>query len=118
MHAHIAVEPKLPRSIEDLIETLQSGMSVDPMDARDLLMGLDTDISELAPWQDFDHPVRDSYGRILLGRGDNFELMLMSWTPGDYSAIHDHGAARCAISARRITFSFPKTDVCSPSPSE
>ena len=93
MHAQMAVEPKLPRCVADLVEALRSGVSLSPTIARGLLMGLELDNSELAPWQDFHHSVRDSYGRILLGRGDNFELMLMSWAPGDYSAIHDHGAA-------------------------
>jgi hypothetical protein len=39
------------------------------------------------------HPPGDSYGRKLIARGPHFELMLMSWMPGDCSAIHDHGRA-------------------------
>ena len=46
---------------------------------------------ELEPWADFDHPVEDSYGRKLVYKGGHFEIMVMSWRPGDFSAIHDHG---------------------------
>ncbi len=46
---------------------------------------------DLLPWADFDHPAEDSYGRRMVYDGGHFEIMVMSWLPGDYSAIHDHG---------------------------
>lgn len=46
---------------------------------------------DLMPWADFDHPVADSYGRKLVYKEDNFEIMVMSWQPGDFSGLHDHG---------------------------
>ncbi|MGF1515340.1 MAG: cysteine dioxygenase family protein [Elainellaceae cyanobacterium] len=46
------------------------------------------------PWADFSHPVADSYGRKLVFHGGHFEIMVMSWVPGDCSAIHDHGGAQ------------------------
>lgn len=50
--------------------------------------------SELMPWANFNHPVGDSYGRQLVYDGGYFEVMVMSWLPGDVSAIHDHGQAQ------------------------
>ena len=49
---------------------------------------------DLHPWQEFDHPVVNSYGRKLVYQGRSFELMVMSWLPGDFSEIHDHGQAQ------------------------
>lgn len=46
---------------------------------------------ELLPWSDYDHPSTDSYGRKLVINEGFFEIMVMSWVPGDVSAIHDHG---------------------------
>ncbi|HAB90508.1 MAG TPA: hypothetical protein DCF84_08220, partial [Bacteroidetes bacterium] len=46
---------------------------------------------ELLPWANYDHPVEDSYGRNLIYENEHFEVMVMSWNPGDMSAIHDHG---------------------------
>jgi hypothetical protein len=87
------VEPPLPRCIADLTKTLEESAGFDAGRARALIAQLDVSTADLRPWHDFDHGVRDSYGRLLLARGDNFELMVMSWAPGDYSAIHDHGVA-------------------------
>ena len=49
------------------------------------------DIPDLIPYADFDHPIEDGYGRKLVYQGKHFEIMVMSWQPGDYSAVHDHG---------------------------
>jgi SAM-dependent methyltransferase/predicted metal-dependent enzyme (double-stranded beta helix superfamily) len=46
---------------------------------------------DILPWADFDHPVADSYGRKLVYKEDRFEIMVMSWQPGDFSGLHDHG---------------------------
>ncbi|MGC6483435.1 MAG: cysteine dioxygenase [Synechococcus sp.] len=48
---------------------------------------------DLEAWADRDHPATDSYGRRLAWRNRNIELMVMTWLPGDHSAIHDHGSA-------------------------
>ncbi|MCB9742577.1 MAG: methyltransferase domain-containing protein [Alphaproteobacteria bacterium] len=49
---------------------------------------------DLLPWADFEHPAADSYGRQMVLEGEDFEIMVMSWAPGDCSAIHDHGHTR------------------------
>ena len=48
---------------------------------------------DLEKWIDYDYPVSDSYGRKMVHDGGFFEVMVMCWRPGDYSAIHDHGKA-------------------------
>ncbi len=48
-------------------------------------------MEELVNWEDYDHPLSDSYGRKLVFEDGFFEIMVMSWAPGDVSAIHDHG---------------------------
>jgi predicted metal-dependent enzyme (double-stranded beta helix superfamily) len=48
-------------------------------------------LEDLAPYADFDHPDEDGYGRKMIYDGGNFEIMAMSWNPGDYSSIHNHG---------------------------
>lgn len=42
-------------------------------------------------YADFDHPKAACYGRKLVIDAGHFEVMVMSWLPGDYSSIHDHG---------------------------
>jgi len=49
------------------------------------------EIEDLIPYADFDHPKEDGYGRKMVIEGANYEIMVMSWNPGDFSAVHDHG---------------------------
>ncbi len=83
--------PQLPASIQSLIEAVEAEASMTPARARDLLREANLQPEDLAPWADFDHPLADSYGRQMVHDGGYFEMMVMSWVPGDYSAIHDHG---------------------------
>ena len=46
---------------------------------------------DLLPYADFDHPKEDGYGRQIAVAGKHYEIMVMSWNPGDFSAVHDHG---------------------------
>jgi len=48
-------------------------------------------VDDLEPYADFDHPNEDGYGRQIAVAGKHYEIMVMSWNPGDFSAVHDHG---------------------------
>lgn len=87
------VEPGIPECLTDLCEVLDCKVHFDAEQAAEMLTELKVTAADLSPWYNFDHAVTDSYGRVLVKRGANHELMVMSWAPGDYSAIHDHGLA-------------------------
>ncbi len=80
-------------SLAGLIHRLEGTKHIDPDSAAILLQEATIHPIDLLPWLDLEHPAQDSYGRKLVKQGRNFELMVMSWAPGDYSAIHDHGIA-------------------------
>jgi len=85
----------LPPSIQRLIvciEEKQTGIT--PGLARDFVLEANISSRDVMPWSDFGHPHRDGYGRKLVYDGGFFEIMVMSWVPGDFSAIHDHGTAQ------------------------
>ncbi len=46
---------------------------------------------DLLPYAAYEHAREDGYGRQMVYQGKHFEIMVMSWLPGDYSAVHDHG---------------------------
>jgi cysteine dioxygenase len=80
------------RSLKHIIKTLEEAdAQLKPSAIVQLIKEAGVKPEDLEPWQDFDHPVEDSYGRNLIYQGDNFELLTMSWNPGDFSTIHDHG---------------------------
>ncbi len=81
----------LPFAIQDLIRALEEEDEITPRRAQELLIQAELKEDDLAPWADFDHPLPDSYGRKLVFDGGFFEMMCMSWNPGDCSGIHDHG---------------------------
>jgi hypothetical protein len=83
----------LPPAVAALLDAVQAAGNLTPASAATLLAGAKLGPADLTRWQDLRHPLADSYGRKLIARGPHFELMLMSWMPGDYSAIHDHGRA-------------------------
>lgn len=84
----------LPLSLAKLIETLRNQPNLSPDLARQCLLAAGIQAEDLMPWATFDHPATDSYGRRLVYETDTFEIMVMSWVPGDWSAIHDHGCAQ------------------------
>lgn len=62
-----------------------------PTQTADVVRDVSVSVQALLPWADFNHPCTNSYGRKLVFHGGHFELMVMSWLPGDFSAVHDHG---------------------------
>ena len=83
---------RLPLSLAKLVESLQNQPVLSPEIARQCVLAAGVQPEELVPWADFDHAIADSYGRKLVYQQAQFEIMVMSWVPGDFSAIHDHGA--------------------------
>ena len=81
----------LPFAIQDLIRSLEQETLLTPRLAQELLTRAGLKEEDLSPWADFEHSPADSYGRKLVFDGGSFEMMCMSWNPGDVSAIHDHG---------------------------
>lgn len=82
---------QLPASLRQIAEKLEKNRELRPADMRRIVLEAEVKPEDLEPWADFDHPVQDSYGRKLVYKGGHFEIMVMSWRPGDFSTIHDHG---------------------------
>ena len=72
---------------------LEETKDLTPRKARELLLSANLQAEDLETWSELEHPIRDSYGRKLIFDGGYFEMMAVSWAPGDFSAIHDHGYA-------------------------
>lgn len=80
-----------PKSLAKLIKALEESAPEIPRQAARILADAKVSADDLQAWADFEHPLRESYGRKLVYDGGFFEVMVMSWAPGDFSAIHDHG---------------------------
>ena len=84
----------LPDSLQHLIFLLSQTKNLTSRQVHQSLQEAQIQQKDLMAWATFDHPVNHSYGRKLLYDGGYFEIMVMSWVPGDVSAIHDHGATQ------------------------
>lgn len=84
----------LPKSLESLIQRLRQEPQMTPQVACQCVQEAHIEAEDLMFWADFEHPLADSYGRHLVYEEKNFEIMVMSWAPGDSSAFHDHGSAQ------------------------
>ncbi|MEZ5058922.1 MAG: hypothetical protein R2879_17955 [Saprospiraceae bacterium] len=81
----------LPSSLQHIARSLEKDADLKPSNVIRVIKEAQVHPEDLKPWSDFDHPEQDSYGRKMVFKGDNFEIMVMSWRPGDFSGIHDHG---------------------------
>jgi len=81
----------LPIAITGLIDELKSKQEFRPSEIVKLVKKANIQKIDIESWSDFNHDIIDGYGRKLLYLGDHFEIMIMSWAPRDYSAIHNHG---------------------------
>ncbi|MEX1001705.1 MAG: cysteine dioxygenase family protein [Crocinitomicaceae bacterium] len=81
----------LPVSIETFIKNIKSSFEKSPEIISKLLKDADIKESELNQWTNFDHPKNEGYGRSLIYKDSQFEIMVMSWAPNDATAIHNHG---------------------------
>ena len=58
------------------------------------LAASDVELEDVAP---FVEESPDAYTRRLVARTDAFELLVMTWRPGQSSVPHDHGGSLCAL---------------------
>ncbi len=91
---------RLPKSLDRLIQMIEKAkttQTLNPQNARELVLQANIQIEDLVPYADFNHPTADCYGRKLAYDGGWFEVMVMSWNPGDYSSIHNHGHTQWGV---------------------
>jgi predicted metal-dependent enzyme (double-stranded beta helix superfamily) len=81
----------LPDCIEKLIIDLSNQKQIDNPLVNQVISETEFNEKQLKPYFYFDHPPEVSYGRKLIWKNDNFMILLMSWCPGDFTAIHNHG---------------------------
>ncbi|MDF1550016.1 MAG: cysteine dioxygenase family protein [Bacteroidales bacterium] len=85
------METIAPKCINQLVKELNSHQ----VHSNELVSGIVSSISfdryEIEAFNTFNHNLKDSYGRKLVYDSDRFKILVMSWLPGDFTAIHNHG---------------------------
>ncbi|MBW6496990.1 MAG: cysteine dioxygenase family protein [Bacteroidales bacterium] len=81
----------LPRSVNYIIEALNKTEVIDNNILPEIIESAGLKEEDLLPFNSFLHPESESYGRYQIYGNDRYKILLMSWRPGDFTAIHDHG---------------------------
>lgn len=84
---------KIPNCLNVIINELTNLQSVDNGAVEQIVSYAKPTINDLNGYSLFNHCNTESYGRKLITDTGNFKLLLMSWKPGDFTAIHNHGGA-------------------------
>jgi cysteine dioxygenase len=78
-------------AIENIAELIESSQRVDNMFLMSLLKRANLKDEDFSYYQNYRHDPSLSYGRSVIREGKNFIIYMMSWAPGDFTAIHSHG---------------------------
>ena len=85
----------LPKTLNILVQllsnTIEKEGKLSPKHVKELVEQANVQEKDLLSYADYNHPVEDCYGRKMVYDNGNFEVMVMSWNPDDYSSIHNHG---------------------------
>lgn len=106
----------LPKALAAIVDVLEKEKPTKPSQIVSIVKKSDVNKEDLMPYADFEHPGKDSYGRKMVYKGENYEIMVMSWKQGDFSAIHDHGhtmwgAVKIFGKAEHATFRWEDEDL-------
>ena len=81
----------LPAKIQTLINNIEGADVIDNSLISEFVESSKLTMDDLEPYTTFDHDIKESYGRNLIYQNKNFRILLMSWSAGDFTAIHNHG---------------------------
>lgn len=86
----------IPTSLKVLIESIiqqeqEQEQDIRPKRLKELVIAANVQAKDLEQYADFEHKPTEGYGRKTVFQTATFEVMVMSWVPGDFSAIHNHG---------------------------
>ncbi len=82
----------IPKKIEKLIEDLANQEQITNMLVRQIMENSKISAHDIQKLEQFDHHPLESYGRKIIHDNGNFKIILISWRPGDCTAIHNHGS--------------------------
>jgi cysteine dioxygenase len=76
---------------ENIADLIESSHRIDNTFLVALLREAKLKAEDFRKYYTFKHDVAQSYGRSVVYEGRNFIIYVMSWAPGDFTAIHSHG---------------------------
>ncbi|MGF1584067.1 MAG: cysteine dioxygenase family protein [Bacteroidales bacterium] len=96
---------KIHEKVIKLAQKLEASDTHDFSFLKETVVKTGFSVNDLKKYASFSHPTDQSYGRNLLYESHRLKIFLMCWSPGDFTAIHDHGQTRwgCVIALGNFT---------------
>jgi hypothetical protein len=85
------MDHNIPGSLQNLIGNLSECQDIGNLQISEIVSQTKFRYKDFEPYFTFNHPDSESYGRKLIFDNGNYKILLMSWKPGDFTAIHNHG---------------------------
>jgi uncharacterized NAD(P)/FAD-binding protein YdhS/predicted metal-dependent enzyme (double-stranded beta helix superfamily) len=93
--AETAISNQNRYSLISLVDELDARSGVlDESTVRQLLTQADLDWNEVAPYVE---PRADTYARRWVVRRENYEVLVLTWSPSQASVAHDHAGSICGL---------------------
>ena len=87
----------IPEKINNLIFFLEHNDIKSEDDLYYMVKNMNLKISDISNYINFRHSLSESYGRKIIYESKKLEIVTMSWNVGDFTSIHDHGAAQWGL---------------------
>ncbi|MBU0763403.1 MAG: cysteine dioxygenase family protein [Bacteroidetes bacterium] len=81
----------LPQSITKLIGLIEAEDEITNSILKAFVISCNIRESDILPYADYSHKNSVSYGRNIVFDGGRFKILVITWNPGDFSAVHSHG---------------------------
>ncbi|MDP2237926.1 MAG: cysteine dioxygenase family protein [Bacteroidales bacterium] len=110
------MKANLPKPLTSLIDSINDIENIDNTIIRSIVESHKFQAEVFSEFELFDHCSSKSYGRKLIFENEKFKMLLMSWAPGDITAIHNHGYTEwgCVCAFGELThrlYSFDNNDL-------
>ena len=93
--AETAISNQNQYSLVSLVDELDARKGVlDESTVRQLLIQATLDWPEVAPYVE---PRTDTYARHWVVRRENYEVLVLTWSPSQGSVAHDHAGSLCGL---------------------
>jgi hypothetical protein len=86
------MKKELPDCIKEIISGLNSHRELTNDTVAEIVGSAGVTLEAVSDFTLFDHGAELSYGRKSVYECDKYKVLLMTWCPGDFTAIHNHGA--------------------------
>jgi hypothetical protein len=78
-------------ALQSLIDNIEDRKIIDNTSLVEIIKQANLKESDFLKYSQFNHGITESYGRNKVYEGANFSIYIMSWSTGDFTAIHSHG---------------------------